>query len=149
MTSTTHYGTTTTEAAYGTADNELITQSSGAGSGTSTATIAVSQTENSHSFITPAGTPGFVTWPTSDGSNYQASINVSAINSSLSLNDATFYRVNAAASATNDSATASWSSTTGTGVKTCSVANSVSFNDSSPLATDRLQLTVSVTHDGT
>ena len=145
---TTHYGTDTAEAAYGTADNENVTQST-AGSGTLTATIAVSQTENSHSWITPTEWGGAETWDTSDGSNYQASINVTAINGSLSLNTATFYRVNAAASATNDSATATWSSTTGTGVKTCSVANAVSFNDSSPLSTDRLQLTASVTHDGT
>ena len=146
---TTHYGSDTAGAAYGTADNENITQLS-ADSGTLQATIAVSQTENSHSWVTPTtDMQGAATWDTSDGSNYQASIDVSAINGSLSLDAATFHRVNAAASASHDSATATWSSTTGTGVKTCSVANAVSFNDGTSLATDRLQLTVSVTHDGT
>lgn len=145
MSSTTHYGTDTSESCYLTADAENITSESDSSSGEITSEIAVSATENSHSWITPAGTPGFPTWPTSNGSNYQASINVTTMGSDLSLNAAQFYRVNAAASSLIDSETPTWSSTTGTGVKTASVANSADLNGGSTSYTDRLQLTVNVT----
>ena len=141
------YTTTTTVGLPGLADNEVLASQTAPVSGSLTATIAVSATETGFAWVSPSGEPNEASWPTASNGNsdYHVSINVSSIGSSLSLTAGNIPYFPDDLSLQYGFANGTFTSTTGTGVKTTTI--SFAFG-ASPGSTDRIGGTVSVNHNG-
>jgi len=143
--------TTTVDHTLFTADNENLASQTAPGSGSLTSTVGVSSTETSFLWVSPSGEPNVSDWPAASAgsTDYAVSLNVSSIGSSLSLVD----DASRIASSTDDlTGTAgawelTWSSTTGTGVKTTTLTNTES--EAVDMSTRRILARVSVNHNGT
>ena len=150
------YPTTTTVAiGWTAADNEILASQAAPGSGSLTSTVAVSATEVSFAWASPNGEPNESTWPTYTASSYDyhISLNISSIGASLSLvlgDSSGSYLTAWTADLSSVNRTISdltWSSTTGTGVKTATPTGDGHLIGASD--TSRIGSTIRVNHNGT
>jgi hypothetical protein len=131
-----------------TADHETTADETG-DSNTLTATIAVSATENAFAWVTGSGVPNNAAWDDTDGSNFRTFANVTTIESTLSLVNASSYTVafSSDLSSITDQASLTWNATTGTGQKTGTPGTGKTWSGVD--GTTRIGSVISVIHDGT
>lgn len=133
---------------------EKSSQATAPGAVTHTGAIAGGPTTlTTHVYSSPSGEPGASSWENPSGGNFKASINVTAIGADIALTGAGGGGVTPLQAMASDGssisglsgATWTWSSTTGTGVKTGSYSAGT-WGTPTPGSTDRLALNIVATN---